>query len=34
MFSAAENVDEEVKVGGVVSGAADPIVTSYVKIEW
>ncbi len=34
MFSAAENEDEDVKVGAVVSGAADPIVTSYVKIEW
>jgi hypothetical protein len=33
MFSAAENEDEDVKVGGVVSGAADAIVTSYVKIE-
>ena len=33
MFSAAENVEDEVKVGAVVSGVADPIVTSYVKID-
>ncbi len=33
MFSAAEKEDEDVKVGGVVSGATDAIVTSYVKIE-
>jgi hypothetical protein len=32
MFSAAENEDEDVKVGGVVSGSTDPIVTSYVKM--
>ncbi len=33
MFSAAENEVDEVNVGGVVSGATDAIVTSYVKIE-
>jgi hypothetical protein len=32
MFSAAENEDEDVKVGGVVSGATVPTVTSYVKM--
>jgi hypothetical protein len=32
MFSAAENEDEDVNVGGVVSGATDPTVTSYVKM--
>ena len=32
MFSAAENVEDEVKVGAVVSGATDPSVISYVKI--
>jgi hypothetical protein len=32
MFSATENEDEDVKVGGVVSGATDPTVTSYVKM--
>lgn len=32
MFSAAENEDEDVKVGGVVSGSTDPTVTSYVKM--
>ena len=28
MFSAAENVEDEVNVGAVVSGAIDPTVTS------
>jgi len=32
MFSAAENEDEDMKVGGVVSGSTDPTVTSYVKM--
>jgi hypothetical protein len=32
MFSAAENEDEDVKVGGVVSGSTVPTVTSYVKM--
>ena len=32
MFSAAENIEDEVNVGAVVSGATDPSVISYVKI--
>jgi hypothetical protein len=32
MFSLTENVEDEFMVGAVVSGATDPIVTSYVKI--
>jgi len=32
MFSATENEEDEVKVGAVVSGVADPSVTSYVKM--
>ena len=32
MFSLTVNVEDEVKVGAVVSGAADTTVTSYVKM--